>query len=129
MEYVRLYVIYKVFTTNIACGGYEFYYTLEQIEASCVLDTIDRKCYESSPAASPPARPRHAREYTRQNSRQREFYTRCLLFFWEIAPDREAKCLPGRQFPKEPIDSHCWRLFLCRDRAGPVCDLKRRFFL
>ena len=45
MEYVGLYVIYKVFTTNIACGGCEFYYTLEQIEASCVLDTIDRKCY------------------------------------------------------------------------------------
>lgn len=46
MEYVGLYVIYKVFTTNIACGGCEFYYTLEQIEASCVLDTIDRKCYD-----------------------------------------------------------------------------------
>lgn len=45
MEYVGLYVIYKVFTTNIACGGCEFYYTLEQIEASCVLDTIDRRCY------------------------------------------------------------------------------------
>jgi hypothetical protein len=23
-----------------------FLYTLEQIEASCVLDTIDRKCYD-----------------------------------------------------------------------------------
>lgn len=45
MEYVGLYVIYKVFTTNIACGGCEFYYTLEQIEASCVLDSIDRSCY------------------------------------------------------------------------------------
>ena len=45
MEYVGLYVIYKVFTTNIACGGCEFYYTLEQIEASCVLETIDRSCY------------------------------------------------------------------------------------
>jgi len=45
MEYVGLYVVYKVFTTNIACGGCEFFYTLEQIEASCVLDTIDRKCY------------------------------------------------------------------------------------
>lgn len=46
MEYVGLYVIYKVFTTNVACGGCEFYYILEQIEASCVLDTIDRNCYE-----------------------------------------------------------------------------------
>lgn len=46
LEYVGLYVVYKVFTTNIACGGCEFYYTLEQIEASCVLDTIDRSCYE-----------------------------------------------------------------------------------
>ena len=46
LEYVGLYVIYKVFTTNIACGGCEFYYTLEQIKASCVLDTIDRSCYE-----------------------------------------------------------------------------------
>ena len=46
LEYVGLFVIYKVFTTNIACGGCEFYYTLEQIEASCVLDTIDRKCYD-----------------------------------------------------------------------------------
>ena len=46
LEYVGLYVIYKVFTTNIACGGCEFYYILEQIEASCVLDTIDRSCYE-----------------------------------------------------------------------------------
>jgi len=45
LEYVGLYVIYKVFTTNIACGGCEFYYILEQIEASCVLDTIDRTCY------------------------------------------------------------------------------------
>ena len=47
LEYVGLYVIYKVFTTNIACGGCIFYYTLEQIEASCVLDTIDRSCYEA----------------------------------------------------------------------------------
>ena len=47
-EYVGIYVVYKVFTTNIACGGCEFYYILEQIEASCVLDTIDRKCYEES---------------------------------------------------------------------------------
>lgn len=46
LEYVGLYVIYKVFTTNVACGGCEFYYILEQIEASCVLDTIDRNCYE-----------------------------------------------------------------------------------
>ena len=45
MEYVGLYVIYKVFTTNSACGGCEFYYTLEQFEASCVLDTIDRSSY------------------------------------------------------------------------------------
>ena len=47
LEHVGLYVIYKVFTTNIACGGCIFYYTLEQIEASCVLDTIDRSCYEA----------------------------------------------------------------------------------
>ena len=46
LEFVGLYVIYKVFTTNVACGGCEFFYTLEQIEASCVLDTIDRTCYE-----------------------------------------------------------------------------------
>ena len=51
MEYVGLYVIYKVFTTNIACGGCEFYYTLEQIEASYVLDTIDRRCYGEDSAA------------------------------------------------------------------------------
>ena len=49
MEYVGLYVIYKVFTTNVACGGCEFFYTLEQIEASCVLDTIDRTCSGEKP--------------------------------------------------------------------------------
>lgn len=48
LEYVGLYVIYKVFTTNVACGGCEFYYILEQIEASCALDTIDRDCYQGS---------------------------------------------------------------------------------
>ena len=47
MEYVGIFVIYKVFTTNFSAAGSMFYYGLEQIEAAHDMNALDRSLYES----------------------------------------------------------------------------------